>query len=422
MTFTFDTLFYTDYYGIRWADTGTIRTVTWSTVSDTLNLAHPNGETAAVVADPTPYLGIFARAFELWDAALDSVTFQMTDTGNAADVALAITNLDGPGGVDGWWTASWQNGRFTAATIQFDPFGISNGDLLTTALHEIGNILGLGDIRPSNSLRSVMEDPFPESFSGDTLWDDDIEIIRSYYGELSPLSGPRQIGTPGDDVLHGTPGNDRLDGAVGNDTLYGGDATDTLIGGDGDDFIFGGASVSDLADMIFAGDGNDSLDGGYGNDDLHGGDGNDTMLGGVGGDTLIGNAGDDVLTGSSHSDALFGGPGDDFINGGWGHDRLNGGSGADKFFHIGVLQHGSDWIQDYNAAEGDVLVFAGGAASVDDFMVIRAGTYGAGHDDIDELFVVHRTNTSPIRWALVDGDAQAQINIQINGQVYDLLA
>ena len=70
--------------------------------------------------------------------------------------------------------------------------------------------------------------------------------------------------------------------------------------------------------------------------------------------TVIGGVGDDVLTGSALSDEIFGGDGNDFVNGGFGHDRVNGGDDGDRFFHIGVADHGSDWIQDYDAAEGDV--------------------------------------------------------------------
>jgi hypothetical protein len=81
-----------------------------------------------------------------------------------------------------------------------------------------------------------------------------------------------------------------------------------------------------------------------------------------------GQDGDDVITGSAFSDLVFGGDGDDFVNGGFGSDRINGGDGADRFFHVGVSGHGSDWIQDYSAAEGDVLLF-GGSGTAGDFQV-----------------------------------------------------
>ncbi|MFC3612586.1 hypothetical protein ACFORG_02335 [Lutimaribacter marinistellae] len=227
------------------------------------------------------------------------------------------------------------------------------------------------------------------------------------------------------DLLSGLDGNDVLDGQAGDDRLLGGDGLDTLIGGAGDDQLFGGETEADLRDVIYGGDGNDSADGGYGNDELRGDAGNDTLAGGFGTDTLIGGAGDDVVTGSAFSDLVFGGDGNDFVNGGFGYDRINGGSGADRFFHLGIADHGSDWVQDYNAAEGDVLVF-GGAATADQFQINLAHTQTpdgerSGEDGVQEAFVIYRP-TGQIIWALVDGDGQEAINLQVGGEVFDLLA
>ncbi|WP_456387204.1 calcium-binding protein [Profundibacter sp.] len=230
-----------------------------------------------------------------------------------------------------------------------------------------------------------------------------------------------ETGTETDDDIAGGYGNDTLRGNAGNDTLNGGDGTDTLIGGDGDDTLIGGTSVGDLRDLIYGGDGNDTIDGGYGNDELRGDAGDDVIAGGFGADLVIGGAGNDVLTGSAFGDELHGGDGTDFLNGGFGHDRLNGGDGADKFYHLGIADHGADWIQDYDAAEGDVLLWGGGATTAADFLIQRAETANAGAADVEEVFVTHIPSGN-LLWALVDGDAQAEINIQIAGQVFDLLA
>ena len=227
-------------------------------------------------------------------------------------------------------------------------------------------------------------------------------------------------GGAGHDRLLGGVGNDTLRGEDGNDTLYGGDGADTLNAGTGDDFIFGGDTVADLRDVIFGGDGNDRVDAGYGNDQIFGGNGNDTVEGGFGVDEIYGQAGDDVLTGSAFSDLIFGGDGADFINGGFGHDRLNGGAGADRFFHLGVAGHGSDWIQDYRAAEGDVLLAGIAGATRSQFQVNLTETAGAGAAGVQEAFVIYKP-TGQILWALVDGAAQAHINLQIGAQVFDLL-
>jgi Ca2+-binding RTX toxin-like protein len=226
----------------------------------------------------------------------------------------------------------------------------------------------------------------------------------------------------GDDFLFGGLGSDTVLGGEGNDSLNGGDGADTVNGGAGNDTLIGGDTGDDLRDVIFGGEGNDSIHGGYGNDELRGDAGNDSIEGGFGVDTVIGGDGDDVLTGSAWSDLIFGGNGNDFINGGFGHDRVNGGEGADKFYHLGIFDHGSDWIQDYDAAEGDVLLWHDVlSTTADDFQINTADTPDAGVAGISESFVIYRP-TGQIMWALVDGDAQTSINIQIGGDVFDLLA
>ncbi|WP_417819145.1 calcium-binding protein [Tritonibacter scottomollicae] len=226
---------------------------------------------------------------------------------------------------------------------------------------------------------------------------------------------------PDSDNLSGGSGNDTILGGIGNDTLDGGDGLDSLVGGDGDDIIIGGDSESDLRDMIYGGAGNDSIDGGFGNDELRGDEGNDSIEGGFGVDTVIGGAGDDVLTGSAWSDLVYGGGGSDFINGGFGSDRVNGGSGADRFFHLGIADHGSDWIQDFHNDDGDVLVFGDTGATIDQFQVNFTETANAGESGVAEAFVIYRP-TGQIMWALVDGGSQDELVLRISGNDFDLLS
>ena len=76
-------------------------------------------------------------------------------------------------------------------------------------------------------------------------------------------------------------------------------------------------------------------------------------------------------------------------------------------------------MQDFDSAGGDVLIL-GGDAEASDFQVNFARTAGAGADDIDEAFILHRPSAG-ILWALVDGRAQDEIMIVINGTAHDLL-
>ncbi|WP_263386747.1 FG-GAP-like repeat-containing protein [Ruegeria marisflavi] len=273
------------------------------------------------------------------------------------------------------------------------------------------------------------------AFSGQGVWvhDNGLSLVP-----VDQIGGPENDtltgnagadsldGLAGDDLLQGQTGNDRLLGDTGNDSLDGGPGSDTLNGGDGHDLLIGGPTTGDLRDIIFAGEGNDSIDAGAGNDLVFGQGGNDTIAGGFGVDEIQGQDGDDVITGSAFSDLVFGGAGNDFVNGGFGHDRINGGTGADKFFHVGVEGHGSDWVQDYTAAEGDVLLFGIASATLDQFQINFAHTENAegeraGDDTVQEAFVVYRP-TGQIMWALVDGQGQSAINVQIGDHVFDLLS
>ncbi|MEM8693491.1 MAG: nidogen-like domain-containing protein [Pseudomonadota bacterium] len=223
-----------------------------------------------------------------------------------------------------------------------------------------------------------------------------------------------------DDELSGAAGNDVLRGKNGNDFLKGGDGADTINAEAGDDTIWGGTSEADLRDLVYAGSGDDSIDGGAGNDLVYGQDGDDVIIGGSGADNLQGQSGNDTISGGSLSDLVFGGDGVDYINGGFGFDRLNGGKGGDRFFHAGVAGHGSDWIQDYTRTQGDILVFGNANASLNDFQINFANTPNAGDPAISEAFVIYRP-TGQIMWALIDGDAQPALFLQIGGDLFSLV-
>lgn len=267
-------------------------------------------------------------------------------------------------------------------------------------------------------------------FFGDDLIDggDGNDTLNGGRGDDTVLGGAgadRLTGDAGADSFAGGVGNDTLFGGDDNDTLQGDDGADYLCGDDGDDLLVGGTSALDLADTLYGGDGNDTLRGGAGNDSLSGGLHNDVLLGEDGADTLIGGGGGDTLSGGAMSDLLYGGDGADFLNGGISFDRVNGGAGADQFYHAGLASHGTDWLQDYAAGEGDVLLFGISSARAANFLVNFATTPGAGDAGVAEAFVVYRP-TGQIVWALVDGAAMDEIVVQVNVNgtelQFDLLA
>ena len=372
------------------------------------------------------------------DVAFDLLEDDAVDglTGGLFSGLTALGDINGDGIDD--FAAGFSNANGGAGSV-FVVLGrneTTSAEL--TAFGDLGSFSETPDMAGMERLDGEANDSAGFSLAGaiDLNGDGTPELLIGAPGPLEEMSGTDGIVyvlSTGDETsgpapltLTGTPDADRLVGAEGNDTIRGLDGADTLNGGAGDDLIEGGATDADLRDVIFAGAGNDSVDAGAGNDQVFGQDGNDTIAGGAGVDDLQGQDGDDVITGSNFSDLVFGGAGNDFVNGGFGSDRINGGTGADKFFHAGVEGHGSDWVQDYVAADGDVLLWGGVAATADDFQVNFAHTANdagerSGDDAVQEAFVIYKP-TEQIMWALVDGNGQSAINIQIGGDTFDLLA
>jgi len=364
--------------------------------------------------------------------------------GAGDDTLVAGGGVDSLSGGDGTDTAafattlanaifSWSSGGLIVHTPQL---GVTYGDQysdttlvasdiewlrFTDGNVDLSGALPVSDLSGADSLRGID--------LADTLYGGDSDDVLYGAGGDDLLRGDAGADTlrggTGDDQLYGGVGNDVLDGEAGNDTIHGGDGADYLSGGGDNDLLVGGTSALDRSDTLYGGEGNDTLQGGMGNDLLNGELGDDMILGEDGADTLIGSWGNDTLSGGAMSDLLFGNEGDDFLNGGIGFDRVNGGGGADRFYHAGLASYGTDWLQDYAAGEGDVLLFGISTARAANFQVNFATTPGAGDAGVAEAFVVYRP-TGQIVWALVDGAAMDEIVVQVNvngtALQFDLLA
>lgn len=214
--------------------------------------------------------------------------------------------------------------------------------------------------------------------------------FRLIDGILQPddLQGQMLIGSAADDLLTGAvfadrllgwAGNDTLLGAFGNDTLNGGAGNDSLDGGHGDDSAFGGIGNDTIVDeaggnnLLQGMAGHDAITAGNGYDTLAGQSGNDTLIAGNGVDRVYGGTGNDALNGGDDRDFVFGGRGDDFIWGGRNSDTVEGGIGADRFFNSGTLAD-AEHILDYDATEGDLLVFGGRWSDISEFRVTTTST------------------------------------------------
>ncbi|RSK41057.1 calcium-binding protein, partial [Rhodovulum iodosum] len=339
--------------------------------------ADPDNDVAladgTVLARPLAYDDLYGAYRDDWRVTSEAQSLFTYDTGESVE--------------------SFYQAEIPGATLTIADFDAAEVDAAEQAARDAGLIEGT--TRFDNAVLDLLVT------SDDSYIDSAAEAPTS--GTVN-FEGVVLSGTDGDDVLEGTEfddimrgrdGADVLRGEADDDFLYGGDGTDTINGGDGNDTILGGDTEADRRDQIFGGAGDDRINAGYGNDAVFGQGGNDIIAGGFGADELQGQDGNDTITGSALSDLVFGGEGDDFVNGGFGFDRVNGGAGADSFYHLGIADHGSDWIQDYSAAEGDVLLFGDATASADDFNVQFTHTSSpetgrSGDDDVQEAFVVYR--------------------------------
>ena len=188
MTLNIESISYNDYHGAKWqVNDDDVSAITWSTASNSLEL--PNGDYISVTASLSYYTCEIRRAFQIWDDAIDCMEFEETNSGNSANVTIAATDIDGIENTYDVWISSWDgNKHIIKGTIQFDSRDLNNVWMLTTAMHWVGNILGLGDLVNSTQYQSVQKDPFPEKFISNELWDYDKYLINQVYPDTEPVS------------------------------------------------------------------------------------------------------------------------------------------------------------------------------------------------------------------------------------------
>ena len=269
---------------------------------------------------------------------------------------------------------------------------------------------------------------------GDLFYDIEGIIGTEFADTIRGSNGPDWIeGGNGHDYLVGRDGDDEIFGGAGNDTMEGGAGADGFFGGTGTDTVtYANAKRGQVIHMFQPSDGTDLAQGDsffsievvIGSDypDLIWGDQYRTLLdGGRGDDCLYGGPGNDTLIGGTGQDVLFGDHGDDILEGGASADILEGGLGRDRFLHSGSASDATDWIIDYTSNSGDLLVFTGSGASLDQFTItaaMRARLFVVA----ENVWVVTHVPTGRELWVLENSNNQiTDVDLMINGISYDLL-
>ena len=172
-----NTLFFEDYYAVKWNQ----ETITWNFAEEQIVTAYEEKE-YSVIKPTQQSVAYTTNAFQLWDDALDSINIEQSQNPDNADITIGIID-NVPGRNHGYWESVWdENNEIIYSTIIIEK-NLTGALYLTTILHEIGNVLGLGDISPRQDIKSIQEDPFPEIFVGSSLWEFDVQMIKQLYGE-----------------------------------------------------------------------------------------------------------------------------------------------------------------------------------------------------------------------------------------------
>jgi len=184
-TYNFQKLFNDEYYpGTQWDNRFGIRDITWS-ANESVIFDEP------LVRSFTPEELTWVRdAFQSWDNALDTAKFTEVPISSGAEINIGYVALTSAGNQpnsfsywNAWWTDNWRyKATIKLSVSQTSWFTVKN-QFIHAVQHEVGDVLGLGDIYPSAEFTSVQEDDWQSPFGEIPLSNFDIGMVRQLYGE-----------------------------------------------------------------------------------------------------------------------------------------------------------------------------------------------------------------------------------------------
>ena len=191
-TYNFQSIFYDDYWpGDKWDNRSGITYITWSANESVI---HDESVNRSFTPEELEWV---RSAFQSWDDALDTVEFsEIAQTAQAEIVIGYVVRV--PDGNTAYWNA-WKTSELRdRATIKLrvsDTTWFSNKNrFIHVVQHELGNVLGLGDIRPTSEFTSTQEDEFRPPYGLIPLSDFDTGMIRQLYGESTcPSTFPKTV-------------------------------------------------------------------------------------------------------------------------------------------------------------------------------------------------------------------------------------
>jgi Ca2+-binding RTX toxin-like protein len=392
-------------------------------------------------AGDAPYRAIFEQAVLRWEQAIAGYASGAVAGSNDVAISIGLYNIDGAGGVlaEAGPTGFKNSGGLPhRGDVRFDikdaPGQLADGTLLSTAIHEIGHVLGLGTVWDDFGLVNGFSYVGARALAEYRLMSGDLSAtaipLEAYGGDGTAGGHWREstfaaelmtgfsedAGTPeplsrltlaaledlGYVVNYGaadafllpppppTAAPLSLSGRKKADDLFGGTGHDTLNGKKGDDYLYG----EEGNDVLLCGKGSDYADGGFGNDQIFGGKGSDRLFGDFGADFIDGGKGNDTVSGEDGNDTLLGAKGSDFVDGGTGDDYMSGGKGSDTF-HFGPA-FGIDTIADFSPGKDTIEIDLVGYTSFNQLRGLMSQTAAGAKIDFgaDEIIFQNIAFTS----------------------------
>lgn len=314
------------------------------------------------------------EAFRNWSDAAPLNFVELPDGSQDSQIRVVSELLDGSR--MGFTEYSYSS-NIESVEITFDNSeSWTQQGILLMGAHEIGHALGLDH---ENDVTAIMNTPidFDEYDTGKSvLSQDDIDGIRSLYGE-----GTGSVSISSDNPSEPEPESKSdiprepeptLDFELEPEAESETEKSDTAFNGtEGDDNLVG----DDRPNQLKGFGGDDYLEGGFGYDSINGGEGNDTVSYDYGYYDLSWDMNTDRLSfqaGGSETirnvENVIGSQGDDRIAGNSAANSIEGGGGADTFI-FPSLEGETDIIKDYSIEEGDrIEVNRAGFGSDDKFI------------------------------------------------------
>ena len=181
----FRQLFYADYKsGTHWDNSNGDLKISWTAQATTIN------DEPIARSFSQKEVNWLRLSFKSWDAALDTVSFVEVAPTETPQITIGYVELKPQTiqpGAFGFWNSWANNGIRTKATIKLkaseSAWFVNQHQFIHTVQHELGNVLGLGDIAPTKAFASVLEDPWQPPYGRFNLSATDIAMIKQLYGE-----------------------------------------------------------------------------------------------------------------------------------------------------------------------------------------------------------------------------------------------